>query len=255
MHAAEGLVARGHDLGERDEVGLDGVALRAPHPAGPPEPGDDLVGDEQHVVLAAQALDLGPVRRLRWVDAAGPDDRLADERGDLVPALREQRPERLRVVDADVHDLLDELAAVARLVARDPGKGGAPRVHPVVAVLARHDDPLVRPTLHVPVAADELRGGVDRIRAARAEEHDGVVDRRQIWRSARPVGPSARRCTHRTTSWPAGARAGPRPHRRSRAARSRPRSTTGPPWHRGTGARRPTRATRPRRSGTRARRP
>ena len=56
-HATQGHVPRGHALRERDEVGLDPVAL-APHQAPvPAEPGDDLVGDEQDVELAAQLLE------------------------------------------------------------------------------------------------------------------------------------------------------------------------------------------------------
>ena len=136
-------------------------------------------------MLAAQTLDLGPVRRLRRIDAARADERLADERRDLGAALLEQRAERLGVVRADDDDLLDDLAAVTGLVAGDPGEGGPPRVHPVIAVLTRHDDPLGRLADDIPVAAHELGGGVDGVRAAGAEEHDRVVDRAQ---RGEPVG-------------------------------------------------------------------
>ena len=50
-------------------------------------------------MLAAQPLDLGPVRRLGRVDPTGTDDGLADERGDLRAALVEQRAEALGVVE------------------------------------------------------------------------------------------------------------------------------------------------------------
>ncbi len=128
-------------------------------------------------MLATEPLDLGPVRRLRRVDAAGTDDRLPDESGDLGTARLEQGTETLGVVRPDVDDLLDDLAAVASLVARDPGQRRAPGVHAVVAVLARHDDALLGPTEHVPVAPRELGRRVDPIRTARAEEDDGIIDR------------------------------------------------------------------------------
>ncbi len=128
-------------------------------------------------MVAAQALDLAPVRGLGRVDAAGADHRLADERRDLVALSLEQRAERLGVVDPDVDHLVDEGAAVAGLVARDAGERRAPGVHPVVAVLARDDDPLLRSPDRVPVAPGELGGRVDGVGAARTQEDHRVVHR------------------------------------------------------------------------------
>ena len=118
--------------------------------------------------------------RLRRDDAARPDVRLADERGDLPGTLGEQRAERLDVHDADVDNLVDEVPAVASLHRPDPDQRRPPAVHPVVAELARHDHPLLGSADDVPVAADELGGSVDRIRSARTQEDDRVRDRRQI---------------------------------------------------------------------------
>ena len=161
--AAQRHVARRDALRERDQVRLDAVPLRPPQPARPPEAGDHLVRDQEDVVLPAEARDLGPVVRLRRDDAARPHDRLADERGDLPGTLGEQRAERLDVHDADVDDLVDEVPAVAGLHRADPDERRPPAVHPVVAELARHDDSLLGSADDVPVAADELGGGVDRI--------------------------------------------------------------------------------------------
>ena len=107
-------------------------------------------------------------------DTACPDDGLTDERRDLRTASREQLRQRCRVRDADVDDLVDQRPAVAGLVAGDPGQRRSPGVHPVVAVLARDDDPLGGLAHHVPVAAGQLGRRIDRVRAAGAEEHDGV---------------------------------------------------------------------------------
>ena len=81
------------------------------HSPGPAEAGDDLVGDEQHVVVAADLLDLGQVALGREVDAARADHRLAEERADPVRAdLLDDLGERRRVVPRHVLDQRDELA-------------------------------------------------------------------------------------------------------------------------------------------------
>ena len=128
-------------------------------------------------------------------------------------------------------------AAVARLVAGDAGERRAPGVHPVVAVLARHDDPLLRPAQDVPVAARELGGRVDRVRAARAEEDDGVLDRRERGQAVRELDGRLGRVRPRTTSTPGAGPAARRRRRRSRAGRS-PRCSTRAPRSR-RGSRRP----------------
>ncbi len=85
----------------------------------------------------------------------------------------------LRVGHADVNDLVDELASVACLVDRDARQRGPEGVHAVIAVLPRHDDALLRPSLDVPVAACQLAGGVHGVRPARPEEHDRIIHRCQ----------------------------------------------------------------------------
>ncbi len=63
--------------------------VSAPEPlAGAAEPADDLVGQHQDVVAAQHRLHLGEVARGRHDDAAARVDRLGDEGGDGVGALR-----------------------------------------------------------------------------------------------------------------------------------------------------------------------
>ena len=130
-------------------------------------------------MLAAEPVDLGPVVRLGRDHAAGADNRLADEGGDLPGPLVEQRAQRLHVHRPDVHHLVDERAAVARLHRPDADERRAPAMHPVVAELPRDDEPLLRATHHVPVAPGELRSGIDGVRPTRAQEDHGVRERRQ----------------------------------------------------------------------------
>ena len=87
-------------------------------------------------MLAAQTRDFRPVVRLRRDHAAGADHRLPDEGRDLPGTLDEQRPERLHIHRPDVHDLVDEIAAVAGLHRPDPDQRRAPAVHPVIPELA-----------------------------------------------------------------------------------------------------------------------
>ena len=61
----------------------------------------------------------------------------------------------------------------------DARERGAVGVHAVVRARSSDEDPAPRLALDVPVAAGELRGGVDRIRAAGREEDDGIRDRRR----------------------------------------------------------------------------
>ena len=56
-----------------------------------PKAVDDLVGDQQHVVLAQHRLDLLPVGARRHDDAAGAHQRLADEGRNGVGAFAQDR--------------------------------------------------------------------------------------------------------------------------------------------------------------------
>ena len=195
-------VARGQALRARHEIGRDAEALAAEVGAQAAEAADDLVRDQQHVVLAAQLLHARPEALGRRDHAAGADHGLADERGDVVGVVLEQRLERVGVAPRDVLDVRDQVA-VARAVARDALQARAERVDAVVAVLARDDDLLLGAADRVPVAARELGGRVDGVRAAaRGEEDRGVVHRRHARRPCRRASAAAgwrtgRRCGRR----------------------------------------------------------
>src|SRR3546814_3321748 len=86
----ERQVAGGDALGQRHQVRLDGEAVAAEPLAGAPEAADHLVGDQQDVVLPADALHLRPIACRRDDDAAGTLHRLAAEGGDgLRPELED----------------------------------------------------------------------------------------------------------------------------------------------------------------------
>ncbi len=172
-------------LGEADHVRRNLVALAREHRPQATEAGDDLVGDEQHAVGVAEPGDCLPVAVLGRDDPARPDDRLADERGDLLPAGLEEMLQLLDVVGRDLDRVAHHRAAVAGLHGRDAGQARAETVHAVVRVLAADDDPLLGVPERVPVAAGELRGGVDAVRATRAEEDGGVLHRGE---RRQPVG-------------------------------------------------------------------
>ena len=74
-------------LREHEDVGLDAVELAGEHLAGAAEAADHLVGDEHHVMLAADGLNLLPIALGRHDDAAGAHHGLADEGGDRVGPL------------------------------------------------------------------------------------------------------------------------------------------------------------------------
>ena len=177
---AERDVAGADPLRAGDQVGREAVALAAEPAAEPAEAGDHLVGDEQDVALAADALDLGPVAVGRRDRAAGADHRLADEGGGA--ARRARRATRARSAGSscgDLGDVADE-RAVAVADGRDPGERGAVGVRAVVREAARHDHRPLRLPDERPVAPDDLRRRVDRLAAAGAEEDGGVGDGRQL---------------------------------------------------------------------------
>ncbi len=180
-------VARGHPLGQRHQVGLEAVVLAGEHVTGAAEAADDLVDDEQHVVLAADPLHLGPVGLGRDDDRAGAHDRLAHEGGDVVRAQLQDlvldssgglEAERLgRQVAAEVVPVgrhnVDEagqrqvgLGVHLRLAAQAGPQHGAA----VIGVVPADEGLLGRLALEVPEMAHHARDGVVGFRARGAVE-------------------------------------------------------------------------------------
>ena len=71
-------------FGAGDHVGLDAVVLGGEPRAGAPEPGHDLVVDQQDVVLVEEGADLGPVVVRRHQQAVGAGDALGEHGGDVL---------------------------------------------------------------------------------------------------------------------------------------------------------------------------
>ncbi len=96
-------------LGDAGDVGDDAVALLGAA-EGDTEAGDDLVEDEQHAVLVAEAAQTLEEARLGRDDAAVGEDRLAEDRGELVGVALDQRLDAFEVVEAaHDHGILDDL--------------------------------------------------------------------------------------------------------------------------------------------------
>ena len=95
-HAAERQVAGRDALRERDEVGLDAVALQPNHAPSRPKPQITSSWMKRMSRSRADAADLLPVAVGRLDHAAGADHRLADERGDAAVVAVEQLLEVLR---------------------------------------------------------------------------------------------------------------------------------------------------------------
>ena len=175
---AQRHVAGADPLRAGHQVGREPVALAAEPASEAPEAGDHLVGDQQDAALAADRLHGRPVP-VGWRDrAAGADHRLADERGSAVAELVERAGELFRIVVCDLDHVADERPEpVAHR--GNPRQRRSVRVRAVVGELPRDDDRPLRLTRQLPVAADDLGGGVDRFAAAAPEEHRRVGHRRQ----------------------------------------------------------------------------
>ena len=81
-----GRVAVAHRLGERAEIGRDAEELGGAA-AGEPEPGLDLVEDQQDPELLGQGAHLLVEALLRHDPLGVAEDRLDDDRGDLLAVL------------------------------------------------------------------------------------------------------------------------------------------------------------------------
>ncbi len=190
--AAERHVARRDRLGELHDVGLDAPVVEGEEGAGAAEAGDDLVGDEQHVVAVADLADAGEVVVLGHDDPARPLHRLGEEHRDGVGALPLDRPFQLvGGRDALAHPRRRLVAVgVRRGDVDEPGHprleqgpvGGEPgRAHggegdAVVALDARDDLGLAGPAAQLPVGAGHLDAAVGGL-AAPAREEEAVDGR------------------------------------------------------------------------------
>jgi len=199
-------VGRGQHLGHGDHVGLEVEHLRAERLAEPPEAGDHLVGDQQDVVLLQDGLDPGEVAGRRHHHAAGALHRLRDEGGhrlrplalDGVFQFLRQPVDELRLGFSGQAELIEVRAAHAHYVRhgqvevlvhhRQPRQRRSGQRHPVVTLVAGDDLLLERPTARVVVVANQLEGGVVRLRP-------GVGSTRAIGTGAHSISFSTRAAT------------------------------------------------------------
>ncbi|MCY1280739.1 hypothetical protein D9M70_295310 [compost metagenome] len=206
--AAHGDVAGGQALGDGQGVRLEAEVLVGHPLAGAAEAADHFVGAQQHVVLAADALDFRPVAFRREDHAAGALEGFGDECGDvlgtqfedlLLQLARGAQTELLggqvsavgevvRLVDVgDVRQHAAHLVHELHAAEGRGAQGGA-----VVAVPAADHDLLLRLADHLPVAAhgadQHLVGlgagvGVDRVAVVagqQAEEQLGQFHHRRV---------------------------------------------------------------------------
>ena len=188
-------VGRRDRLGEDHEVGRDAVGLTGERIAGAAEACDHFVGDDEHVVLAAHRLDLFPVGRRRRHDAAGAHHRLADEGGDGVGALGddrrfelfgEPRGERLLALpglavtpEISAADVAHERQRQVEIAMEDGHAGEAARDDrdAVVGAVARNDFLLFRASQRIVKVPDHLDREVVGLRPRRGEMRLGHARR------------------------------------------------------------------------------
>ena len=133
---AERQVAGGDPLRARQQVGREPEALRREPASAAAEAGDHLVGDEEHVTLAADLLHPLEIALGRRKHAAGTDHRLAEERRDALRSdLVDRLLERFGRVPVDLNRL--EQRAEAGAVRVDAADARAEAVDAVVGVPAR----------------------------------------------------------------------------------------------------------------------
>ena len=146
--------AAAQSLGERDDVGGEAVVLEAVEPAGAPDAGLDLVGDEDGVVLLAELAQGRGRAGVEGHDAALALHGLEEHAGDLLRG--EHALQGGGVVEGHVHDL-GRQGVEALLVVLLAGELHGPRGAAVERVLEGDDDG-ARHALGVGVAAHELQG-------------------------------------------------------------------------------------------------
>src|SRR5262249_41046883 len=159
----------GDSLGKGDRVRIDpGAAAREPV-ADPAVAADHLVRHEEHAVPAAELARVAQIALRRCEDAAGADDRLAEERGDPLGAdLLDTRLEGVDGIPGDAGGVTGERADTDLEGLRaDDARAVAGEA--VVCALPRDDHGSVRAIAQAPVAAHELDRGLDGLAAAARE--------------------------------------------------------------------------------------
>lgn len=180
-------IARGQAFGDRHQVRLDAFAFAREERAGAAEAGDDFIGDEKNIELAAGFAHRFQPALGRHDHTARTLDRLAEKRGDVVRAeFRDLRFERL-------HRRRDERGVIGVIVAvrvrrrnvmlrrqrqievamerGQRSEARADRRRAVIAALQRDEMLLRGAARRVVVVRDEAQRGIDGIRAAEREIH------------------------------------------------------------------------------------
>ena len=188
-HRRDRLIGAGEPLGEREPVGPDVEGLRTEPIARPARAGDDLVGEEQHLVLVEDRLHLLEIGLGRHDAAAAAHHGLGEEGRD---GLRPLRHDQLFQVGGEPRGVV--LLALARLAVavevravgleeevvdrqvevrvhlRDAGDAGGAAGHAVEAHEAGDDLLLLRLADGVVVVPGELDQRVVRLGARVGEE-------------------------------------------------------------------------------------
>src|SRR5690606_29343955 len=127
QNAAQGTVTRGDPFGKGHNVWLQLITRRGKHLASAAKTGDDFVGDEKNVVLAAETLNFFKVAFMRRVHPARSHDGLGNVSRDVLrPQALDYRRERTRVMFADAFGAINQrIGAVALAVEIQAGHTGA----------------------------------------------------------------------------------------------------------------------------------
>ena len=171
-------IGRGQHFGDRDHVGFQVKHLGAKSLPQPAETCDDFIDQKQDVVLFQDRLNFRKVARGWNDDAAGALHRLGNEGGDGIGAFAQDRvlqflgqtiyklgfglarqAELVEVRAADAHNAWQrQVEVLVHAGQTRHGSGGSRDT--VVALVARDDFLLQRPTLGVVVVAHQFEGGV-----------------------------------------------------------------------------------------------
>ncbi len=129
-------------------------------------------------MLTADVTHLGQIPLRRKIHPTRTDDRLREERRDLVRTdPLDQLEQTLRIIPADRGRIRHQLA-VPLTVHRNTSESRSRNMHSVVRLLTTDDDRLLRLPHLVPVPTSKLRRSVHRIRTTRSEEDLAPGNRR-----------------------------------------------------------------------------